>query len=194
MYALWFKKPMDIHDPTIIGREDTEQLKAILHSHRALSKRAPNLGQIPEDLTELSDWRLWTVLAMLVMLCAAYGGVHLSTWNFDFPTPLEQKLWRIACIATVIGSLFAPGLLSWSQEVFQYGSIIDGTISELEEVCDGTSGLQTFISLLAGIALLFSPVLLAARVFLVVDSFISLRDVPLGVYATVPWAQYIPHI
>jgi hypothetical protein len=44
------------------------------------------------------------------------------------------------------------------------------------------------------LAIITSPILTAARLYLVVESFISLRDVPAGVYATVPWAQYIPHI
>jgi hypothetical protein len=33
-----------------------------------------------------------------------------------------------------------------------------------------------------------------ARVFVVVESSISLRSVPIGVYAEVPWADFIPHI
>lgn len=33
-----------------------------------------------------------------------------------------------------------------------------------------------------------------ARVFIVVESFISLRHVPTGVYSGVTWAQYIPHL
>ena len=32
------------------------------------------------------------------------------------------------------------------------------------------------------------------RVFLITESFISLRHAPLGVYAAVPWVQSIPHI
>jgi hypothetical protein len=210
MYGLWFKKPMDIHDPTIIGREDTDQLKAIMHSHRALSKRAPNLGQIPRhralskrapnlgqiprDLIQQSDWRLGAVLGMLVILCAAYGGVHLSTWNFDFPTPLEQKLWRIACISTVTGSLLAPGIFLWSMLVFHKESVIDGTKETFSTFWAESDSILGVFALLAWIALLSSPLLLAARIFLVVESFISLRDVPLGVYATVSWSQYIPHI
>ena len=34
----------------------------------------------------------------------------------------------------------------------------------------------------------------AARVYIVVEAFISLRSVPLGVYADVPWTNYFPHL
>lgn len=32
-----------------------------------------------------------------------------------------------------------------------------------------------------------------SRLYIVVESFVSLRRVPIGVYETVTWAQYIPH-
>lgn len=32
-----------------------------------------------------------------------------------------------------------------------------------------------------------------AHIFLVNESFVSLRHVPIGVYTAVPWANYIPH-
>lgn len=28
------------------------------------------------------------------------GAVHLLTWNFGFPSPVERTLWRIASVAT----------------------------------------------------------------------------------------------
>jgi hypothetical protein len=43
MYGLWFKKPMDVHDPTVFGREDITQLKkqkASLFTDRALQESA----------------------------------------------------------------------------------------------------------------------------------------------------------
>ena len=41
----------------------------------------------------------------MMLLSALYGGVHLSLWNYDFPTRTEVLLWRISAIA--LGSL--PG-------------------------------------------------------------------------------------
>ena len=44
------------------------------------------------------------------------------------------------------------------------------------------------------IVVLFIMLYFLARAFLVVESFISLRKVPLGVYSAVQWAQAIPHV
>jgi hypothetical protein len=202
MYGLWFKKPMDIHDPTVLSREETEQMKDIpphplifFSTNPNFSKRAANWGIFPRDRVY---WQVFPVLGVQVVLCAVYGGVHLSTWNFDFPTPIEQKLWRIACILTVAGSPLTPWFFSWSEQVFHEESFIEGTIAMITGVFEEFRGSGSFwggcSQLLHCFAVLFSPLLLASRLFLVVESFISLRDVPSGVYVTVPWAQYIPHI
>jgi hypothetical protein len=93
--------------------------------------------------------------------------------------------------------LLAPGFSHWSVHVFQEETgFIAGTKRVITLVGDGREVRKHYrLSALVGcFAMLFSPLLLAARLFLVVESFISLRDVPSGVYATVPWAQYIPHI
>jgi hypothetical protein len=115
MYGLWFKKPVDIHDPTVLSQEEIARVKNTGRLSK-LPNRAPNLGDFP-DVSE--GWQVLGVLGMLVLLCAAHGGVHLYTWNFDFPTPIEQKLWRIACISIVAGSLLAPRFCYWSIVVFE---------------------------------------------------------------------------
>jgi hypothetical protein len=33
-----------------------------------------------------------------------------------------------------------------------------------------------------------------ARIFVIIESFISIRHVPIGVYADPSWARYIPHL
>ncbi|KAI9739319.1 MAG: hypothetical protein M1834_007532 [Cirrosporium novae-zelandiae] len=38
------------------------------------------------------------------------------------------------------------------------------------------------------------PFYILFRLFLVIESFVSLRHVPIGVYAGIPWVNYIPHI
>ena len=45
-----------------------------------------------------------------------------------------------------------------------------------------------------GFGLIISPLFLVARVLIVIMAFTSLRSVPAGVYANIPWTQYIPHI
>jgi hypothetical protein len=52
-----------------------------------------------------------------------------------------------------------------------------------------------FVSKVAAVILAVAPYFcyIVARVYIVVEAFISLRSVPIGVYASVPWANAIPH-
>lgn len=118
---------------------------------------------------------------LLFLLPALYGGIHLSAWTFEFPTPIEQKLWKIACLDLVA-----------SLPVFLIGSVA----REL-----GTNGKQFTLgdmALLSWLGVLFLivniPATVVARAYLLVESFASLRRVPVGVYATVPWSDWLPHI
>ena len=49
--------------------------------------------------------------------------------------------------------------------------------------------LALTLGILGGL-LLYLP----ARIFIIIESFISLRHVPVGVYTNLSWAQYIPHL
>lgn len=40
----------------------------------------------------------------------------------------------------------------------------------------------------------FVPVYLPSRIFIIIESFISLRHVPVDVYADLSWTKYIPHL
>ena len=36
-------------------------------------------------------------LVLSVVLPILYGGIHLSVWNYEFPTLIESQLWKGAC-------------------------------------------------------------------------------------------------
>ena len=129
------------------------------------------------------------LLRFLIPLTTSYGGIHLLAWNFNFPSRIESIIWRTACFI-IMGSDFA--LLarpSW-EELNYYirrGVLSRGSrIMALMRVLRYTLGYGS-----AGLLLLCYA---ASRVYLVVESFISLRHVPIGVYAAVPWVQNIPHV
>lgn len=50
--------------------------------------------------------------------------------------------------------------------------------------------ITTVVSLVVGLLTLDA----IARVYIIVEAFISLRHVPSGVYLGMTWAQYIPHM
>lgn len=126
------------------------------------------------------------VVGMVLWLaCLAYGAVHLSAWNDHFPTVAEQWLWRSSSL--YIG--FCGGL--WI--VLNY---LAQSISQLnafwEKWMDG--GGRWWQNLLIGVPVLVCGVsLILARAFIVVEAFISIRELPAAAYDTPIWTQVFPH-
>jgi len=50
-----------------------------------------------------TSWRNGGWFSAVVCLCiiAPFGALHLLAWDFDFPTPAEHTLWRVASVACV---------------------------------------------------------------------------------------------
>lgn len=130
-------------------------------------------------LDELFRSGKWPLLA-LWLLPVAYGGIHLAAWGFEFPSPAESLLWKIACLI-IMSALFILAALS---------SIILW-IPNLN-VPYRVKNIVHRMSI--AVFLIGFSIYALARIFIVVESFLSLRHVPIGVYAAVPWVQNIPHI
>ena len=110
---------------------------------------------------------------MLVTLPVLYGSVHLTAWNFEFPTYIEKIMWRVACtdIAGGIPLCFAI-LLVWL------------VVPDFERS----------LGLLGLVVLPLAVLSIGARLFIITESFISVRKLPIGVFITVDWSTYIPHL
>lgn len=138
-----------------------------------------------EDIVTLPssvDTFSWISLAILVALISAYGGIHMSVWHYDFPTEKERWLWRVG-----------------SADVASFGWFMVVALSSADTLA-GKFPDSNALSLLSFYIVLFIVFFIslslcaASRIFIVVESFISLRTVPIGVYAAIPWANCIPHI
>ena len=134
-------------------------------------------------------WASGGLVAALVV-CMFYGAAHTTAWAFNFPTYTEKLLWRIACIDTIAGVI---SLLSvFSVVIFYYEH---GRRMLLKSFIAREKGIMPILyRMVILIGLLNFPVFLLARFYIIVESFISLRHVQLGVYQTVEWTDYIPHL
>lgn len=153
----------------------------------ALSQYVSELPEYPFVLFYNGWWMVAMSLAvasnllliLLVILPLIYGGIHLTTWNFHFASQTEQLLWRIACI-DIMGTMPLAAIFFTCVDLdmdfsYSWPRVLVETIHWI-----------FFTSLILFYTL--------SRVYIVVESFISLRHVPIGVYAAIPWIQDIPHI
>ena len=136
----------------------------------------------------------WTFLLFI-----SYGAFHLSAWNAHFPTTVERWLWRGAGLC-IVGSLplFALGSTLASPIIFIYyerdrsnsirGKIWAKTWARI--VVALFLPMAYLISFACGLPFLLAPV---ARLYFLIEAFISLRAPAPRTYETVEWTQFWPH-
>ncbi|KAL6914087.1 hypothetical protein FSST1_011847 [Fusarium sambucinum] len=115
---------------------------------------------------------------LFLILSSIYGGVHLVAWNWDFPSDLERKIWIISC-------LYIAGALV----IYFMISLIDRRLGSDRAQTGWATWLLTLVAY--WVALI---TYMAARVFIVVESFYSIRYARQGVYVSTAWVETFPHL
>ncbi|MCJ1446973.1 MAG: hypothetical protein MMC23_007481 [Stictis urceolatum] len=141
-------------------------------------------------------------------LCFAtlvFTSIHVAGWNFAFPSIAEQRLWRVCSLI-----MFGVTAMFWILETMAswvrlgrwrwlYFRLFDRKrLRSYEERKDEERLDRDPASLplpwefwsIAPIALLYG----VARIYLIVEAFLELRDLEASAFVNVNWAKYIPHI
>ncbi len=134
-------------------------------------------------------WASGGLIAALT-ICMFYGGAHATAWAFTFPTDVEQIMWRIACVDTIAGVLSL--LAIFSVVVFYHEHSYKLLMKSFFTREPGI--LSLLYRAVVVIGLLNVPFFILSRIYIFIETFISLRRVQLGVYQTVQWTAYIPHL
>jgi hypothetical protein len=134
------------------------------------SKRVPTFysGESSDD----DEPQTYAVTALVAVI---FGAIHCIAWSFQFPSHMEQMLWRMSAVAIMCVPVILPlvGLL---------GLIHLPWLSNKREVLT--------IVMIVILAFLY----MLARVMLFILALISLRTLPPEAYYTVIWTTYLPHI
>lgn len=121
------------------------------------------------------------------LIATVFGGIHCAGWKFVFPSHTEKIIWRVASsiislIPCVIFIALIPATL-WVYKI-NHGLPASKTTQVL-------AGIGTQVWRLVRKVL---PIYLLARVILLLEAFIALRDLPQGAYVQVKWLRFVPHI
>ncbi|KIW97414.1 uncharacterized protein Z519_02807 [Cladophialophora bantiana CBS 173.52] len=138
------------------------------------------------------------LLAGAILVHTAYGGVHMAAWNSYFPTSKEKWYWRASCMIIAGMVPLYTILLLMSHKRFSMIPIgPDGDWTARIKIRFLRVIVKAILApLILGYIYVFNALIggyVLARIFLVVESLISLRKVPIGVYATVSWLNFLPH-
>ncbi len=124
-----------------------------------------------------------------IVFTFSYFGIHLAGWNFVFPSKTEQSLWRISSLTLL--SLLVFYLLAIIFGTFMAGWLAKTVFDNDKETT--IIGVGSLLSRRAAI-LIHSPVIVAytlARIYIIVEGFVSLRTLSFTAFADVDWSKLV---
>jgi hypothetical protein len=168
-------------------------LGALLSPFRAICRRVGDMAEcddVPEGhirvptffASPIDDSQSAKSMMMMSIIGAIFGGIHLFGWNFVFPSHTETILWRIS--STIITGVPAVAFITSSMRMLLRPSEPDF--------------IETFSLIGAVLSLrvlrLGIPVYILARLSLLTDAFLTLRNLQPGAYALPEWTSFLPHV
>ncbi|GAB7323348.1 hypothetical protein MBLNU13_g05812t1 [Cladosporium sp. NU13] len=167
IYVFWWHKPYDVATHVYIETTELPLVDLYWHTHF----RSNNMA---EEMFSSYSWAEDGVFRALVMFLTflVYGAIHSLAWAYHFPTHAEGIIWRCASVATASSGLIVLLMILRFWTTWQSATY----------------------TLLHYIAYVLSFVAIAARSFLVVESFRALPNSPASIYEVPRWTAYIPHI
>ncbi|KAH8827255.1 hypothetical protein DL96DRAFT_1606038 [Flagelloscypha sp. PMI_526] len=167
-YALWFRKPYDVHRPI------TVTLSGPIIKH--LNEKEHSLGD--------KDYRhqcLISGILIAIIISTILGAIHIACWTSPcFPTEIERLLWHLCSIiitSTPIFALFCVLVLF----------VWDHFLERFKFPCNA---MRTCCISLPAVCV--AIVFVAARVGLLVLAMSAMRELPPSAYFIPEWVSIIP--
>ncbi|KAG1817837.1 hypothetical protein EV424DRAFT_1324198 [Suillus variegatus] len=136
------------------------------------SRRVPSTGGYGG--ASLSDHHNIIIVLVGCLSGTVFGGLHCLGWNTLFQGHTEQILWCAASLVIVFIPFLALLSIGYNHSPYDLKDPYYGIIA----ICCS----------------LFISVYIVARVTLIVLILMSFRSLPPGVYDTVAWTKFIPHL
>jgi hypothetical protein len=163
-----------IHDLTLdgllnmpakdMGSSTREDLRDVVYAFRSMVKNIFKKSTIYPPRKASKSITFYTTSTL-------FSALHISAWNWDFPSSIARTLWRtfgVAATGTGPFTIFLLVFISGSTDDFAWKSV-------------------------SAIILLFGLIYIVSRLGLVVLIFYCFSSMPAGVYETVAWTTFLPH-
>ncbi|OCL11802.1 hypothetical protein AOQ84DRAFT_286469 [Glonium stellatum] len=185
-YAFWWQKPVDLMFCRFLAlsKDKDEWWDLMCHDLQTRENRKEEFKRHVNGTGDLYLHAQSQFHANFTFLFGAlFGALHTLAWNLEFPSYVERVMWRVASLICTVFPLY---LLASTKPVVGRLAKLDNCFYHLEHA-NQRSRLWYFV-------LFLTSVFIVARLFLIVEAFISVRYLPESVYHSIKWPNYLPHI
>ncbi|KAJ4329266.1 hypothetical protein N0V84_000159 [Fusarium piperis] len=144
---------------------------------------------LPADFFRIT-WQIPELMALAAALSGMYGGVHLTAWNWTFPTYAEELLWKVSCLCVAAA---LPVFFCATFVLISIGGILMILMGPWFGFRDADWASRLVGEPLRAYSACVVVIYVLCRIFIVVEAFVALRQVPVGVYISPAWVQMVPH-
>lgn len=164
------------------------------------------IQRIPNDRFPMNPYG--TQEYCLCFATLVFTGLHVAGWNFSFPSVAETVLWRVSSLL-LFGVTAAFWILETAASWMRLGrwklaylrftdkekfAVFEKAraerLSQSEDREPTTLPLPWEFWTIMPIAILYG----VARLYLIVEAFLELRDIDATAFINVNWSDFIPHI
>ncbi|KAK7183054.1 hypothetical protein PSPO01_10899 [Paraphaeosphaeria sporulosa] len=187
----WSMASLALRSPTRVGITLPTQGSNVQETagrfRHCLVDRARNL-EFDSHYRDNVDGRVFVYMAVVLVL---HGALHLTAWNWVFPTPIEKLFWRVSCFGLIGGFVIVVPVGRFTEYI--YGRGLAWQTEKTGFLNQGVVVLLRIIRQVTRIsAVLLGGFLAACSIYLFLASFPALRRSPSGVYARLEWSSYLP--
>jgi hypothetical protein len=203
IYGLNWEKPKGVQVPYTLVTYQGEIPASVLR-HLEEQKRESALDALAEELKGIGgptpkdklpgaplrnhvsyfkvNSKTWVDFYGLLIGTIIFGAVHLTAWNFVFPTSTERTVWRVASIFCALPMILILGY-----------AVIFEVLEEVETL--SSSRLYKYADKIIWTVLTIFVCFgyIVARLFMIVETFRTLLFLPPSAYIAT-WASNVPHI
>lgn len=121
--------------------------------------------------------RDFTIFLTFYLTATLFSAFHIGAWNWEFPTPTIRTVWRYFALAATGAGPLAIMI-----------SLLTGMVYDMVVVSD------LYVLFIVVSFFLLGVTYIVARLGLIVLIFYCFCSMPAGVYETVRWTDFLPHV
>lgn len=168
--------------------EDLDYLKRAAKVYEAGKRpKFPRVGGLLRHVSAPNAQDISNVSTAIFVLLA-YGACHVAAWNTHLPSPVERLLSRISSVVISVVPAYALFLLA----LHNSGRRL--LVLRIESGLRGILGKVYRYMFLIPVICIISLAVLSGRLYLFVQSFLSLGNRSQGAFESTPWEGYWPHL